>query len=104
MESLYIIAALVIGVLLFRSRRQRSLFPLPPGPKGHPFVGSLFTRPVERLVETYTQWGRQYGELVHYDILGQAIVIVNSERAATELLEKRSAIYSDRPSQSSYLL
>ena len=35
-------------------------------------------------------------DLIHFDVLGSHIVVVNSAKAANELFEKRSAIYSDR--------
>lgn len=34
---------------------------------------------------------------MHFNILGKSIVILNSEKVANDLLDKRSAIYSDRP-------
>lgn len=33
---------------------------------------------------------------MHLDVMGQHFVILNTEEAAIDLLEKRSAIYSDR--------
>ena len=36
------------------------------------------------------------GEIVSVKILGQVIVILNSPKAAKDLLEKRGNIYSDR--------
>lgn len=38
------------------------------------------------------------GGLVSIRVPGQRIVIINSYRTAVDLLEKRGAIYSDRPS------
>ena len=35
-------------------------------------------------------------DIVHIDVLGTHIIIVNSTRAAKELFDKRSSIYSDR--------
>ena len=37
------------------------------------------------------------GDMVSVTIPGQSLVILNSLKAAVDLLEKRSAIYSDRP-------
>lgn len=34
---------------------------------------------------------------MYFNILGQKIVVLSSEAAANDLLEKRSAVYSDRP-------
>ncbi|KAF8268440.1 CyP450 monooxygenase [Lactarius quietus] len=47
---------------------------------------------------TYMKWSKDRGsEVVHVDILGSHIVILNSMKSANELLEKKSSIYSDRP-------
>jgi len=37
------------------------------------------------------------GEVSYINVLGQDMVILNSARAAVDLLDKRSTIYSDRP-------
>jgi len=47
--------------------------------------------------EKFTEWGKQYGDLVNVSIPGQNIVIVNSAHAAIEMMDKKSRIYSNRP-------
>jgi hypothetical protein len=37
------------------------------------------------------------GDIVYSRVLGQHIIIINSIEVARELLDRRSAIYSDRP-------
>ena len=37
------------------------------------------------------------GEVLYLNALGQSILVLNSYEAARELLDKRSANYSDRP-------
>lgn len=37
------------------------------------------------------------GPLMMLDIMGEKMCIINSAKVATELLDQRSAIYSDRP-------
>lgn len=37
------------------------------------------------------------GDIVHFKVLGQRMIVLNSVNVARELFEKRSAIYSDRP-------
>lgn len=37
------------------------------------------------------------GDVVYVETMGQSIVVLGSDQAASDLLEKRSAIYSDRP-------
>jgi hypothetical protein len=36
------------------------------------------------------------GEMMYVSALGQGVLVINSQRIAVELLEKRSNIYSDR--------
>ena len=36
------------------------------------------------------------GEMMYLSALGQGILVINSQRIAVDLLEKRSNIYSDR--------
>lgn len=37
------------------------------------------------------------GDVMRVTILGRSTIILGSQQAATDLLEKRSGIYSDRP-------
>ena len=54
--------------------------------------------PTKETHETFHEWTKQYGDVVYVEVLGQPIVILGSEQAATDLLDKRSGNYSDRPS------
>ncbi|EIM84309.1 cytochrome P450 [Stereum hirsutum FP-91666 SS1] len=46
----------------------------------------------------YERWAEEKGsDLIHFDVLGTDIVVLRSLKAASELLDKRSSIYSDRP-------
>ncbi|KAG8885350.1 hypothetical protein FRB97_001425 [Tulasnella sp. 331] len=77
-------------------RAQGSL-PHPPGPPGHFIVGNLFDMPSKYAWETYADWGRKYGPLTYLNAAGQPILVINCQETATDLLNNRSAIYSDRP-------
>jgi len=37
------------------------------------------------------------GDLIYLNAAGQSIVVINSPKAAVELLDRRAVIYSDRP-------
>ncbi|KAK0469478.1 cytochrome P450 [Desarmillaria tabescens] len=71
--------------------------PFPPGPKGLPFIGNLCDIPAEYPWITYAQWTATYGDVLYLNTPGNPTIILNSAQVATELLEKRSALYSDRP-------
>ncbi|KAJ3854256.1 cytochrome P450 [Lentinula lateritia] len=83
-------------VIVLRNRAQR--LPLPPGPKGYPLIGNALSLPSERPWLTYCQWSKRFGDVIHLSALGQSIIILNSARSIYDLLERRSALYSDRPS------
>ncbi|THV03635.1 cytochrome P450 [Dendrothele bispora CBS 962.96] len=88
---------------LFRPR-----LPYPPGPRGYPLIGDLFnaisnTHKGSKDINQhewarYLEMGRKYSsDIIHVNVLGDHTLILNSAKAATELLEKRSGLYSDRP-------
>jgi cytochrome P450 len=71
--------------------------PLPPGPPGLPLLGNLLDMPKEKEWLTFAKWGEQYGKLASLTVFGQNLIILNSASIAREMLDKNSAIYSDRP-------
>jgi len=87
-------------LLLLRAyqKKNRASVQLPPGPKPLPILGNTLDMPLkdDRLV--LTQWGKQYGDLVMVTLLGgRKVIYLNSAKAALDLFEKQSRIYSDRP-------
>ncbi|KAF7348414.1 O-methylsterigmatocystin oxidoreductase [Mycena sanguinolenta] len=88
---------LFVVASLLRGWRTTIRLPFPPGPKPKFLLGNLFDIPSEQPWLTYTKWGKQYGDVVHLQVFGNHILILNSAKAATELLEKRAILYSDRP-------
>ncbi|THH14168.1 hypothetical protein EW146_g6132 [Bondarzewia mesenterica] len=88
---------------IYRTRSHPSyLPPSPPGPKPLPLLGNLLSLPSAKPWETYASWSREnkskpFGDLISVRTFGQLSVIVNTLEAAKELLERRSAVYSDRP-------
>ncbi|KAG1850378.1 cytochrome P450 [Suillus subalutaceus] len=46
---------------------------------------------------TFTEWGKKYGDILHIEVLGQHIVVLNSLKTAMDMLDNKSTIYSDRP-------
>ncbi|KAI0066942.1 cytochrome P450 [Artomyces pyxidatus] len=69
---------------------------LPPGPRGLPLLGNaLSLREAQWL--TFMEWKKKYGDVVYITALGQPIVILNTQKAASDLLDRRAGIYSDRP-------
>ncbi|KAF8897192.1 cytochrome P450 [Infundibulicybe gibba] len=87
-----------LGLFIIRRFiRSRSTVPLPPGPKGLPLVGNILDMPSEKEWLTFAKWGDTWGDLCSVTILGQPLIIINSAQVASEMLDKKSSIYSDRP-------
>jgi hypothetical protein len=96
--STFLILIPSILVWIWLSRRKNSI-PLPPGPRGLPFVGNILDLPPPEMPE-YQHWlehKERYGPLSSVTVLGQTIVIIHDKRVAFELMEKRASKYSGRP-------
>ncbi|THG97275.1 hypothetical protein EW026_g4689 [Hermanssonia centrifuga] len=70
---------------------------VPPGPKPLPVVGNILDLTAKELWLRMTNWGRKYGDVVYIHVFGQGLLFCNTYETATDLLEKRGAIYSDKP-------
>ncbi|KAG2111960.1 cytochrome P450, partial [Suillus discolor] len=91
-----LICATFVGAVR-RGMEKRRVPPLPPGPRPIPLIGNIRGVDINAPWLAYTEWGKQYGDIVYSNLFGQHIVVINSEKVAIELLEKRSYNYSDRP-------
>ncbi|KAJ7836430.1 cytochrome P450, partial [Mycena leptocephala] len=98
-NSVWAFAAFLFLFYGLQWKRKRSQLPLPPGPKKLPLVGNLFDIPAERQWETYLEWSKQFNsDIIHLNAAGTSIVVLSSMEAVKELFERRSSLYSDRPS------
>ncbi|KZT54436.1 cytochrome P450 [Calocera cornea HHB12733] len=82
--------------LLIRAWRPRPAHPFPPGPKGVPFLGSVFEVPTELLWVKLVEWYKEYGPIYSYTVLGQRVVVISGLREAGDILDRMSAKTSDR--------
>ncbi|VDB88746.1 unnamed protein product [Peniophora sp. CBMAI 1063] len=99
-DILFVFSVIAMVAVWRRSQtsKVRRGLPLPPGPRGLPVVGNLFDMPDTNEWVVYRDWGVKYGsDVVCVSTIGLHVVIVNSARAAHDLFERRSALYSDRP-------
>ncbi|KAI9572371.1 cytochrome P450 [Boletus coccyginus] len=89
------VATLLILRYFVRRRAKR----LPPGPKGRFFVGNLSDLPRDETekANTYVKWREDYGSIMHLEVFGRHMIILNTAQAAHDLMDKRAAIYSNRP-------
>ncbi|KZW01156.1 cytochrome P450 [Exidia glandulosa HHB12029] len=85
------ICAVTISLLRQKSRR------LPPGPWHVPLIGNIVQFPGEPLAKGFAQLAKEYGPIFRLQVFGKRIVFVSSPKIASDLLDKRMSIYSDRP-------
>ncbi|KAJ8522821.1 hypothetical protein ONZ45_g632 [Pleurotus djamor] len=102
LTSLLLLFLFVVVADTIRRRQLRRELPLPPGPSRLPFVGNLFSIPKTHQWLQYEKWAAEFSKWNHSDILytevcGTPNIILNTFEAANDLLNRRSAIYSDRP-------
>jgi len=95
----YLLLAVVLwkipSIILFR---KTTPYPLPPGPPGEPLLGHLRVVPSNKPEIAYAKWSKEYdSDVLYFNILGQPVVVLNSVKAAVDLLDKRGSNYCDRP-------
>ena len=116
---LFIASGSLLIYLVFRivgPVRPSKTLPLPPGPNPLPIFGNIFELPKELSWLKYHEWSKTYGawhyllqfasdqssitagDVMHLQIPAQPTIVVNSADVAFDLLDRRSAIYSSRPS------
>ena len=115
-DKLVILLAFGFILYFYYKHYKRSSLPLPPGPKKHPLLGNLLDLPTSHQWLKYVEWGKQFSmfplafhlpnmlieltvidsNIIHAYAVGTNLIIVNSFDVATELGDKRSAIYSSR--------
>ena len=105
--------AFITGSIWFFKRRLYQRRTLPPGPSGYPIIGNILDISRKESWLTLTEWGERYGDatittqsrvfivtigpICFAKAFGRPYLILSSFEAITDLLEKRSSNYSDRP-------
>ncbi|KAH9986195.1 cytochrome P450 [Russula compacta] len=91
-----VIFGICTSLLLSRWTSTRHL-KLPPGPRPDPFIGNLRQMSLNNQEICFAEWGRIFGDVVYFTIFGRPMIVVNTLRAALDLMEKHSRNYSCRP-------
>jgi hypothetical protein len=115
--GLLLTVTLLIAYSYIQDRRRNPAgLPYPPGPKGYPIIGNLFDIPSAFIYKRFRQMSRDLGafpycwsllldadellsvdsDIIHLQVFGFHLIVCNSKGVADDLLDKRSAIYSDR--------
>ncbi|KAG2347075.1 cytochrome P450 [Suillus weaverae] len=88
-----------IGAYMVKQVFNKNPASYPPGPRGWPLIGNFQDMPHIKPWLTFAEWGKKYGEcaISHVEVLGQHIIVLNSVKSAVDMLDKKGAVYSDRP-------
>src|SRR6266436_4914029 len=97
----------ILGLIVFYVVRYISspFRHLPPGPRGYPIIGNISEMKTGQWLK-FAQWQKKYGQflmqsrpgdVIYLNAAGQSIIVLNSQKAAVELLDRRATTYSDRP-------
>lgn len=89
--------AIVFVVLWKLSKIGRRPKNYPPGPPTIPFLGNLHQIPSEKRHVQFEKWAREYGPIYSLILGTKVMIVLNSDRAIKDLIDKRGAIYSSRP-------
>jgi hypothetical protein len=118
MFPVILLAILATTALWLRRRNQK--YPLPPGPPADPLIGHLRLLSAGNTAENFNEWAQKYGasraafhceyeltlvetgDVMNLWIPGRQIIVLNSDEAANDLLNKQSSIFSSRPSMPIY--
>ncbi|CAP85923.1 hypothetical protein E8E15_004471 [Penicillium rubens] len=69
----------------------------PPGPPTWPILGNIHQMPSQDAHLQFEKWAREYGPIYSLMLGTKCLIVLSSDEAVKELLDKRSGIYSHRP-------
>ncbi|KAF7531274.1 hypothetical protein G7054_g9043 [Neopestalotiopsis clavispora] len=68
----------------------------PPGPPTLPVIGNLHQFPRKDIHLQFQKWTEEYGPIVSLQLGTQTLILLGTAEAVSDLLEKKSSIYSTR--------
>ncbi|KAI9509896.1 cytochrome P450 [Russula earlei] len=79
------------------ARRLDRRLNLPPGPAPDPFIGNLRQMSLSNQELRFTEWASIFGPVVYFTVFGRPMIVLNTLKAARDLMDQRSLNYSCRP-------
>lgn len=90
------LAALFIASLVRLLRVGRRPAGYPPGPPTLPIIGNLHLMPKRDAHLTFQKWAEEYGPVYSLILGTKTLIVLSSDQAVKDLLDKKSGIYSSR--------
>ena len=96
--ALYAVLTALVAVVAYSLRNVgRRPANYPPGPPTLPIIGNLHLMPKEKPHLQFQKWAEEYGPVYSLILGTKVMVVLSSDQAVKDLLDKRSGIYSSRP-------
>jgi hypothetical protein len=92
--ALMILVSAILWQMTKIGRRPKNY---PPGPPTLPLIGNLHQIPQEKRHLQFEKWAIEYGPIYSLILGTKVMIVLNSDLAIKELVDKRGAIYSSRP-------
>ncbi|KAF5335041.1 hypothetical protein D9758_017439 [Tetrapyrgos nigripes] len=100
-NSLYLYFGIPGAILIFLTLQIHRRYPhrpvLPPSPgRSYPIIGHLAIVPKAESWLAFMEWGKKLGPIYRLNLAGKNVLILCNHQVAADLLDRRSAIYSNR--------
>ncbi|KAI0197905.1 cytochrome P450 [Astrocystis sublimbata] len=86
--------SIALWALSWTGRRPKDY---PPGPPTVPLLGNLHLIATEKRHIQFEKWAREYGPIYSLILGTKVMIVLNSDAAIKELIDRRGAIYASRP-------
>lgn len=82
-----------LATIYLWSNRKRYTLPLPPGPKGWPFIGNIFDIPMVKGWEVYHRWCKELGEYSSLLVASSYVLMCGYRSHVFGRLRDRRAVF-----------
>ncbi|PPJ56275.1 hypothetical protein CBER1_00735 [Cercospora berteroae] len=92
---IFVISGIIVSSKVWRIGSRPS--DIPPGPPTIPILGNLHQMPVVNPHIQLQKWAQEYGPVYSLMLGTTTMIVLSSDEAVKDLLDRRSGNYSDRP-------